>query len=164
MLCRLPKDSPCVGGLLGLTSQLGHQQIISALLGTVPQQGQTCLPQRSGKFLSLCRHSLQPRHISCHSAGLGMPQSVYQHCFARAMAHSLAGACKLLGQPALLKACALGKHSRLGVQCGLVSSEWPSTPSPFWPPEFKDGAVSFGLGPLSVLQNTSLGLTWQGCK
>lgn len=93
-----------------------------------------------------------------------MPWSVYQHGFARAMAYSLAGARKPLGQPTLLKACALGKHSRLGVWCELMSSEWSSTPSPFWSPEFKDRAVSFGLGPVSVLQNPSLGLTWQGCK
>lgn len=133
------KDSPCMGSFLRLTSQLGHQ-IISALLGTVPQQGQAHFPQRSGKFLSLCWHSLQPKHISCHPAGLGMPWSVYPHHFARAMAYSLAGARKLLGQPALLKTYALGKHSRLGVWCGLMSSEWPSAPSPFWSPEFKDRA------------------------
>lgn len=113
-LCCVPKDSPCIGGLLGLTSQLGHQQqIISALLRTVPQQGQAHLPQRSGKFLLLRRHSLQRRHISCHPTGLGMPWSVYQQYFARAMADSLAIACKPLGQPALLKGRALGKLSRL---------------------------------------------------
>lgn len=75
-----------------------------------------------------------------------MPWSVYQHHFTRVMAHSLAGARKPLGQQDLLKVHALGKHSRLGVQCGLMSSVWPPAPSPFWPPEIKDRAVSFGLG------------------
>lgn len=36
LLCHVPKDSPCMGGLLSLTNQRGHQ-IISALVGTVPQ-------------------------------------------------------------------------------------------------------------------------------
>ena len=105
------------------------------------------MPERSGKFLSPCGHSLQPQHISCRLAGLGMPWSVYQHRFARAMAHGLAGARKLFGQPALLKAGALWKQScslPRAVSHGWESgagpspSKWPSAfSSPFWPPEFK---------------------------
>lgn len=97
---------------------------------------------RSGKFLSLCGHSLQPQHISCCLTGPGMPRSVYQHCFARAMAHGLAGACKLLGQSALGKqSCSLA----WAVSHGWVSSvglslRWPLAPDghpAFSPPELK---------------------------
>lgn len=125
-------DSPGMVGFTGAgRGSWDTSKLVFALLGTVPRQGQTRLPERSGKFLSLCGHSLQPEHISCRLAGLGMPRSVCQHRFARAMAWLGRGTQAAWATSSAESQCswetilqpAPSSESQLGVQRGAVIIE-----------------------------------------